>query len=132
VRRGESPLDRKLAARLLRRLASEAAAGGGRGGSSPPPARGSREEGAQQEAPHPPEALTPRELEVLELVKRGHINRRIGRELGITAGMVEIHVQCSVGRRYARAALSDSWVAKCCRATPKICPKADAKGFVLY
>jgi DNA-binding NarL/FixJ family response regulator len=78
VREGESPLDPELAARLLRRLASEGAGRGrakGRGG------------------PAPMEVLTPRELEVLELMKLGRTNRQIAQDLVISLGTAKNHVE---------------------------------------
>lgn len=38
-------------------------------------------------------ALTPREVEVLQLVARGQANKEIARELGAAAGTVKMHVQ---------------------------------------
>jgi two-component system, NarL family, response regulator DegU len=78
VREGESPLDPQLAARLLRRLASEGAGRGrakGRGG------------------PAPMEVLTPRELEVVELMKLGRTNRQIAQDLVISLGTAKNHVE---------------------------------------
>ncbi len=43
-------------------------------------------------APGPLDALTARELDVLELVARGRPNRRIGQELGIAEKTVKTHV----------------------------------------
>jgi DNA-binding NarL/FixJ family response regulator len=78
VREGESPLDPELAAGLLRRLASEGAGrrrAKGRGG------------------PAPMEVLTPRELEVLELMKLGRTNRQIAQDLVISLGTAKNHVE---------------------------------------
>jgi DNA-binding NarL/FixJ family response regulator len=66
VRNGESPLDPELAARLLRRLAGEA---------------------------HEVHLLTPRELEVLELMRLGRTNRQIAEELVISLGTSKNHVE---------------------------------------
>ena len=77
VREGESPLDSELAARLLRRLASE---GGARG--SRRAVRGSSSE-----------QLTPRELEVLRLMKLGYTNRQVAGELVISLGTAKNHVE---------------------------------------
>lgn len=77
VRAGESPLDSELAARLLRRLAAEEGTTGLRRA-----ARGSS-----------PDQLTPRELEVLQLMKLGHTNRQIARELVISLGTAKNHVE---------------------------------------
>ena len=80
---GESPLDPELAARLLRRLAAE--------------------EKERVEAPRSArewrarllhvEPLTPREEEVLQLMKLGHTNRQIARELVISPGTAKNHVE---------------------------------------
>jgi two-component system, NarL family, response regulator DegU len=76
VRNGESPLDPELAARLLRRLASEGEM-----------RRGTR-------GPHDAvEPLTPRELEVLGLMKLGRTNRQIAADLVISLGTAKNHVE---------------------------------------
>jgi DNA-binding NarL/FixJ family response regulator len=77
VREGESPLDAELAARLLRRLATE---GPGR-----------RERGVRGGASL--EGLTPRELEVLGLLKLGRTNRQIAEDLVISLGTAKNHVE---------------------------------------
>jgi DNA-binding NarL/FixJ family response regulator len=38
-------------------------------------------------------ALTPRELQVMDLVERGYKNREIGQSLGIRTGTVKIHLK---------------------------------------
>jgi DNA-binding NarL/FixJ family response regulator len=76
VRGGESPLEPELAARLLRRLAAE---GGPRGSR-----RAVRGLAVQ---------LTPREMEVLMLMKLGHTNRRIAQDLVISLGTAKNHVE---------------------------------------
>jgi len=86
VRQGESPLDPKLAGRLLRRLATE---DGVRG-------KGVLR-GAQRGVPYT-EALTPRELEVLGHMRLGRTNRQIARELVISAGTVKNHVEHVIGK----------------------------------
>lgn len=75
VRDGESPLDPKLAARLLRRMT----AGGveTKGGKIPPLAQ----------------PLTSREVEVLGFLKLGKTNRQIAQELYISVGTVKNHVE---------------------------------------
>jgi DNA-binding NarL/FixJ family response regulator len=78
VREGESPLDPQLAARLLKRLAAEGATDRGRSRSRQGP---------------PVMALTPRELEVLGLMKMGHSNRQIAQELVISLGTAKNHVE---------------------------------------
>ncbi len=77
MREGESPLDSELAARLLRRLAAEGGAGGGR--------RAVRGASSEQ--------LTPREFEVLRLMKLGYTNRQIARDLVISLGTAKNHVE---------------------------------------
>jgi two-component system response regulator DegU len=77
VREGESPLDPELAARLLRRLTSE-------GG----PARDRRAVRGSST-----DQLTPREMEVLLLMKLGHTNRQIAKELVISLGTAKNHVE---------------------------------------
>src|SRR5215210_459886 len=79
---GESPLNPELAARLLRRLAVEE---GERGG----PSRGIRERRGEQYT----EPLTPREQEVLGLMKLGHTNRKIAQQLVISPGTAKNHVE---------------------------------------
>jgi two-component system, NarL family, response regulator DegU len=79
VRNGESPLDPELAARLLRRLTSE---GEMRKGKRDP-----------REAVPLTEPLTPRELEVLGLMKLGRTNRQIAADLVISLGTSKNHVE---------------------------------------
>jgi DNA-binding NarL/FixJ family response regulator len=79
VRNGESPLDPELAARLLRRLASE--------GERQRETRGIR--GAADEVG----TLTARELEVLRLMKLGYSNRQIAAGLVISLGTAKNHVE---------------------------------------
>src|SRR5215203_3517864 len=67
VRHGESPLDPELAARLLRRLAIEGET--------------RKRTQASLEATDDTEPLTPRELEVLGLMKLGRTNRQIAADL---------------------------------------------------
>lgn len=77
VREGESPLDPELAARLLRRLAA------GEGANSP--RRAARWGPSNQ--------LTPREVEVLGLMKLGYTNRQIAAKLVISLGTAKNHVE---------------------------------------
>jgi len=79
VRKGESPLDPELAARLLRRLASEGEMRRGTSGS--------------HTSAYPVEPLTPRELEVLELMKLGRTNPQIAGDLVISLGTAKNHVE---------------------------------------
>ena len=71
VLRGESPLSPELMTQLLQRVAN----------------------GPSQAEGRPPERLTPREREVLELVVRGQTNREIARGLGVGLGTVKVHVE---------------------------------------
>ncbi len=76
---GESPLDPELAARLLRRLAAEGV---------------SQEESAPwARTEYYVEPLTPRELEVVGLMKLGLSNRQIAEKLTISRGTAKNHVE---------------------------------------
>jgi DNA-binding NarL/FixJ family response regulator len=79
VREGESPLDPELAARLLRRLAAETV--------------GRARTVDTLNRVGPLETLTPRELEVLGLMKLGRTNRQIAQELVISLGTAKNHVE---------------------------------------
>ena len=82
VREGESPLDAELAARLLRRIAAET---------------GERRGSASRRSVHR-ERLTPRELEVLALMKLGLTNPQIAQELVISARTAKNHVEHIMGK----------------------------------
>ena len=82
VREGESPVDQELAARLLKRLAAE----------------GEERGGARERSPSSVESLTPREIEVLALMKLGHTNRQIATELVISPGTVKRHVENMIAK----------------------------------
>jgi len=89
---GELPMDQDLAARLLRRLADEARE------SAREPARN------PTRPPFEPElSLTPRELEVLELLAQGQTNGGIARSLVVSPGTVRTHVK----RVIAKLGVSD-------------------------
>jgi DNA-binding NarL/FixJ family response regulator len=76
VARGESALDPTVTAKVMSQLAS----------GKPP--------GAQAAV----EGLTQRELDVLRLAAKGHTNRAIGRELGISDRTVQGHLANIVGK----------------------------------
>jgi DNA-binding NarL/FixJ family response regulator len=73
---GEALLDPAVAARLVEHVASE---------------------------PAPPDRLTPREREVLDLIGRGLPNKLIARELGVSEKTVKAHV----GQVLAKLGVSD-------------------------
>jgi DNA-binding NarL/FixJ family response regulator len=77
VREGESSLDPELAARLLRRLATE----------------GGERRGTHSANGGLADALTPRELEVLRLMQLGRTNRQVAEELYISSGTAKRHVE---------------------------------------
>jgi DNA-binding NarL/FixJ family response regulator len=83
---GESPLDPKLAAQLIRRLASQAPAAKDRSA-----------------APKHDDELTQRELDVLRLVAEGKTNAEIAQSLFISVGTVKVHVE----RIIAKLGVSD-------------------------
>jgi DNA-binding NarL/FixJ family response regulator len=79
---GESPIAPELAARLLRRLALEERERKGR----------SQDVWERRGGPYT-EPLTPREQEVLGLMKLGHTNRMIAQTLVISPGTAKNHVE---------------------------------------
>ncbi len=94
---GELPLDGRLAARLLKRLAEETQ-------QRPPESSdvshstASTVEGRPAQGAKPPsealsEVLTPREIEILRLVAAGRTNREIAKELVISLTTVKTHMQ---------------------------------------
>ena len=84
---GEAALNQEQTAQLMRRLAEgrEPPAQERRPRQEPPP-RG-------REAPPPLEALTPREVEVLQYLAQGQTNPDIARTLSVSRGTVKVHVQ---------------------------------------
>jgi DNA-binding NarL/FixJ family response regulator len=82
---GESPLAPELAARLLRRFATEMRE----------PANGLQ---PSQRRALMPEPLTPREIEVLELLALGKTNRQIAEEFVLSVGTVKNHVEHIIGK----------------------------------
>jgi DNA-binding NarL/FixJ family response regulator len=81
---GESPLNQMLAMQLLRRLTDEA----DRKTEQPVsrPAEKRHEEAL-------PEALSPRELDVLRLLAQGQTNRQVSQNLSVAVATVKNHVQ---------------------------------------
>lgn len=75
ISRGEAPLSRVMAAKILNEFASQAA----------------RPKGA--DAPESSEALTPREKEVLKLVASGATNKEIATSLTLTENTVKNHLR---------------------------------------
>jgi len=89
---GETPLTPKLAAQLLRQIASETNANGN-----------ANQRPELQEGSIPaPEALTPREVEVLRLLAQGQTNPQIAQNMMFSVHTVKVHV------RHIIAKLGDS------------------------
>lgn len=80
---GESPMDPRLAARLLRRLAAEETSPNERSGRA----------AAKVPMAAPPVSLTPREREVLGRVVAGKTNRLIAQELYVSLSTVKRHLE---------------------------------------
>ncbi len=94
---GESPLNQELAMQLISRFAREPK----EPPPTPPPPDAPRHRGAG--APPPPEALTPRELEVLRLLAQGKNNPQIAEGLFISKATAKVHVR----RVIAKLGVSD-------------------------
>jgi DNA-binding NarL/FixJ family response regulator len=110
---GESPLNQELAMRLLVRPARERGDGGDQQGGSQEVEAGANSSEAvpDEEIPAPEasgeeaedsgrpdetdriESLTPREIEVLNLLSQGQTNPQIAQNLMVSRGTVKIHVQ---------------------------------------
>jgi len=58
---------------------------------------------ARRGRPRHPDILTPREWEVLALVRRGHSNREIGRRLGVSLAGAKYHVAEIIGKLGVRS-----------------------------
>ena len=97
VLEGELPLDGRLAARLLKRLAEETQQRPTQPSDAPPSAAPTIEGRAAEGAKPPSGALsgvlTPREIEILRLVAAGRTNREIAKELVISLTTVKTHMQ---------------------------------------
>jgi two-component system, NarL family, response regulator LiaR len=89
VLNGETPLDQGLAMSLLRRLGEEEEAARSTPPPRPPPEPTSRERAATSL----PNALTPREMEVLGRLALGETNRQIAEELHISLSTVKRHLE---------------------------------------
>ena len=81
---GESPINQELASQLIGRLAGETAQA-----TEQPPAA----ERGTSPTPHFLEELTPREVEVLELMAQGKTNQAIAEILFISRATAKIHVR---------------------------------------
>lgn len=79
---GEPPLDDKLTMDLLRRLARE-------GGALKP---------ERNPESTPEHGLTPREVEVLQLLSEGQTNREIAESLVVSPSTVKVHIQHIIGK----------------------------------
>jgi DNA-binding NarL/FixJ family response regulator len=82
---GESPLSPALSAQLLRRLVDEKE-GQARVGTPSPTVQ-------KEQAPLPAEGLTPRELEIIQLLVEGKTNKEIAKNLVVSSLTVKTHVQ---------------------------------------
>ncbi len=80
---GESPLNQELAVQLISRLTRESAG----------PAQRPETTDRRADMASPPEALTPREVEVLRLLAQGKSNPQIARELVIARPTAKTHVE---------------------------------------
>ena len=88
---GESPLNQELAMQLISRF-SRQAQGPGEPAASPAASQPRKADAA------PPEALTPRELEVLGLLAQGKSNPQIAQELVISRATAKTHVERIIGK----------------------------------
>ena len=87
---GESPLNQELAMQLISRFTREGGSKPNEPESAPPPPAVRRRRGADAPAL---EALTPRELEVLQLLAQGKNNPQIAQELVISRLPAKTHVE---------------------------------------
>ena len=91
VERGEAAITPATAARILARWASPAGQAAGDGG---------EREGAVADGP---DRLTPRELEVLDLVTQGLRNKEIASRLGITENTAKFHLRNILEKLHAES-----------------------------
>jgi DNA-binding NarL/FixJ family response regulator len=84
---GETPLDQGLAMSLLRRLGEEEAT------RSTPPRQLPEPTSRERAVTSLPDALTPREMEVLSRLALGETNRQIAEELHISLSTVKRHLE---------------------------------------
>ena len=89
VERGEAAITPATAARILARWAL--------------PEGGSRGEAGRHDATEDPDRLTPRELEVLELVTQGLRNKEIATRLGITENTAKFHLRNILEKLHAES-----------------------------
>ncbi len=89
---GESPLDEKVAIRLLKNLMNKATHEENRKESSEDPSTSERPVG-DREGSLPDDPLTPREVEILRLVVQGQTNQQIARTLLISVSTVKRHLR---------------------------------------
>jgi DNA-binding NarL/FixJ family response regulator len=95
VLEGESPLDQELAAKLIQGLAKETATRGAKPipieiSTTEAPSAGRRD---VEPADAPTVELTPRELEVLDLLTQGQTNAQIAQTLAISTATAKVHVE---------------------------------------
>ena len=95
---GAHPVDQEIATQLLLRMLDKP-----RREEPPSPLAAKRPPGGEHVAAAPPAPLTPREVEVLRLIARGHTNRQIARCLFVSVSTVKKHVQ----RIIAKLGVSD-------------------------
>jgi DNA-binding NarL/FixJ family response regulator len=88
---GESPLNQELAMQLISRFSRQARSPG-EPAASPAASQPRKADAA------PPEALTPRELEVLGLLAQGKSNPQIAQELVISRATAKTHVERIIGK----------------------------------
>jgi DNA-binding NarL/FixJ family response regulator len=88
VLNGETPLDQGLAMSLLRRLGEQEEAA-----RSTPSSRSPQPTSRERAATSLPDALTPREMEVLSRIALGETNRQIAEELHISLSTVKRHLE---------------------------------------
>jgi DNA-binding NarL/FixJ family response regulator len=99
---GEAPLNQEIAMHLLQRLISEESKENVADPASARPSEGLPSE-ARSRPPLParpplPKSLTPKELEVLQLVAQGQSNQQIARDLQVSVSTIKKHVHCVINK----------------------------------